>query len=303
MVASHTGAAVKSLKAMEEFHASLGVFSGTLEDTIQSIRRDSSAIIEKMESSCDDYADRVRQLQEAISDDSSEDVSSELLQVLESAEQKLARMQQLLRQARCVFDELNEIISEQGRESADELFFSYIFVREKINLLRQFEQSVQDFNSVRLFEGKRRAESIDPEDDVIRIPLPNGLTWIRLEQIALSEELAQVQPPEQFKKISYEEMRDGAERFMSQVIPQLQRSGAELTSEWFAARDRESGLPYEKGLQRVFDAFLGESSPVYLCKRSGDSLYSVINGRHRIKIAQTLGWQAVPAKTKEVQRA
>jgi hypothetical protein len=73
------------------------------------------------------------------------------------------------------------------------------------------------------------------------------------------------------------------------------------TSEYFAELDRKGSVPFADGMQRVFDAFLGRWSPIYLCRGSEGGKYTISNGRHRIKIASDLGWLAVPAQVKDVR--
>jgi hypothetical protein len=68
----------------------------------------------------------------------------------------------------------------------------------------------------------------------------------------------------------------------------------------FRDLDEKSGVTYENGLLRIYEAFFGQQDYIYLERPRGSSSFSITNGRHRVKVAQDLGWDAIPARVKDL---
>ncbi len=154
------------------------------------------------------------------------------------------------------------------------------------------------------FEGEintsERVVKIDPPrpDELCNFRLPQGFVWIPLRQIRLQEELAHVQAVVDYKKVDKETMRLGMIRLRTEVLPCLSDETGLRGSSYFSEMDRASSQSYEHGLQRIYDAFFGESHVQLERGRTAD-LFGITNGRHRIKLAQELGWDAIPAKAED----
>jgi hypothetical protein len=99
-----------------------------------------------------------------------------------------------------------------------------------------------------------------------------------------------VEGPDDFRKVSYESMVRGMERYDAVVRPMV-AEGA--TGDTFSELDEGKGLAYPDGYRVAYDAFHGQD-PVKL-EWVGDK-YDVINGYHRIFVAQQLGWRTIPAR-------
>lgn len=136
------------------------------------------------------------------------------------------------------------------------------------------------------------AGTVDPTS----FALPAGFRWIPLSAIDLAGELADVKTEEDFKKVSYADVRKALDLLHSEILPAL--DGITDASGTFARLDALNGVPYAKSLQRVYDAFFGADS-VYLSRGPEGSLFSITNGRHRIRAAADAGWTAVPARTSD----
>ena len=96
-----------------------------------------------------------------------------------------------------------------------------------------------------------------------------------------------------FRKVSYERMRDGIQKLTAEVWPAVKRGAGR---EYFERLDREAAIGYEHGLVRVYDAFFG-MEPIRL-ERQGEH-YVVVNGRHRLAVARDLGVTSLPASVTE----
>lgn len=129
---------------------------------------------------------------------------------------------------------------------------------------------------------------------LVAYPLPAGFQWIPLAWIELRQEPSDVQSAAEFRKTDKESMRQGLMRLQEEILPRLTDEEAR-TSEYFARLDTRNAAGYEHGLQRIFDAFFGLDH-VHLDRANAAGMFSVTNGRHRIRIAQELAWDAIPAK-------
>lgn len=96
-----------------------------------------------------------------------------------------------------------------------------------------------------------------------------------------------------FRKVSYERMREGIQKLTSEVWPAVKRGAGR---EYFERLDRDAATGYEHGLVRVYDAFFG-MEPIRL-ERQGEH-YVVVNGRHRLAVARDLGVTSLPASVTE----
>lgn len=98
-----------------------------------------------------------------------------------------------------------------------------------------------------------------------------------------------------FKKVSYPEMVRGFHALETEVRPALE-NGANADD--FRTMDAKNGIEYAKGVQRVYESFYGQES--IRLEKVGDS-YKVINGYHRLYVANELKISTVPARVIEKQ--
>ena len=97
-----------------------------------------------------------------------------------------------------------------------------------------------------------------------------------------------------FSKVSENEMRAGIKR-LQEMRPVIE-SGAGAASDYWADLDRQRGLSYVDGYQRIYDAFYGQDA-IYV-EKDGDN-YDIINGRHRIWLAKQMGIDNLPMRVTE----
>lgn len=102
-----------------------------------------------------------------------------------------------------------------------------------------------------------------------------------------------VHGPEDFKKVSREDMVHGLETLQSEVRPAVE-NGAD--KEYFRSLDQARGFDYPSGTQRIYEAFYGQDA--IRLDKIGDS-YLVENGYHRIYTAKELGLDTIPARVIE----
>jgi len=99
-----------------------------------------------------------------------------------------------------------------------------------------------------------------------------------------------------FHKVSHEKMIEGFRKLEEEVRPAVAKGA---NGDYFSRLDDERGLDYEHGYRRAYDAFYGDDA-IRLDKV--DETYTVVNGYHRLAVAQELGLRAVPARVIERRR-
>lgn len=117
--------------------------------------------------------------------------------------------------------------------------------------------------------------------------LPNNTTHVNVLDIMQPDDIT---GPEDFKKVSVEEMEAGMHR-LQEMLPSIE-NGEGATGDYWSQKDQAEALEYKDGYRRVYDAFFGDDR-IRLSK-TGDT-YDVINGRHRIWLAKRMGWSSIPA--------
>jgi len=122
-----------------------------------------------------------------------------------------------------------------------------------------------------------------------------GIQNVAVDKIDTSD-MTHVNGPEDFKKVSHDEMAEGFQKLKTVVQPGIEKGAG---GDDFYELDQQQGLDYANGYQRVYDAFYGGDA-IKLEKDGED--YRVINGAHRLFVAKELGIQTVPARVKERQR-
>ena len=118
-----------------------------------------------------------------------------------------------------------------------------------------------------------------------------GIKDVALSEINLND--SYVHGLEDFKKVSYKAMVNGIEKLQSTVHPAV---AAGANGDTFSDLDAQQGQSYEQGYRRIYDAFYGDDA-IRLEKVKGQ--YQVINGYHRLFVAQQVGLDSLPANVVE----
>ena len=90
-------------------------------------------------------------------------------------------------------------------------------------------------------------------------------------------------------------MQRGLFILRSTVLPALDKEGTNANSDFFREIDQRAGQSHEQGALRVYEAFFG-TDHIHLGRSPDSKHYDIDNGRHRIKVAQELGWTHIPVK-------
>ena len=137
--------------------------------------------------------------------------------------------------------------------------------------------------------------SISQPIDPTSFSLPPGFLWAPISEIDTAKELADVSSKESFNKVPYDEMLRGFETLRTEILPAINDPTNPANKDTFRRRDEDEMVPYEKGTLRIYEVFFGDDG-IHLDRGQNDKLFSIDNGRHRIKVAMDAGWTAVPVK-------
>jgi hypothetical protein len=118
-----------------------------------------------------------------------------------------------------------------------------------------------------------------------------GIHDVPISKIDVSD--SPVKGSEDFKKVSHSEMVKGFHTLESEVHPAVEKGSV---TDHFRSMDERKGLDYSRGTQKVYESFYGQES--IRLEKIGDS-YKVINGYHRLYVANELKLSTVPARVLE----
>lgn len=309
---------VTSFETLHRLDAVLGIFSADLTDKIQSVARNMENQLSWIEERYQELEAELHRWESEYEQANQEDDDTGYLRYkLEEAEEKLRQARNLQR----LTEEASENFARCARrvsEIADER------INEAQQFLRQRIQELQDYSSVQIENNSHQLRSTEatshlksaetseqnvgnlslsetPVEELMKIPLPEGFRWIRLDEIS-QEEIDELSDKNQFRKVSYTEMENGLKKFESEILTVLKQSPDKATSDFFENLDIEKENDLQNGCKKIFNVFFGRQFPKFikLERFAGESKYDINNGRHRIKVAMDLGWKVIPAEVKEV---
>ncbi len=173
------------------------------------------------------------------------------------------------------------------------------FDEDEVQQLREDEQDLPrgwqpDRDTIAAIQGQSDGTHDDEGHREGGEWVDRGIQDVRVDEVDLKD--SPVQDNSDFQKVSHEEMVEGFRVLKQEVEPAVDQ-GAD--GEYFSRQDEQRGLDYEHGSRRVYDAFYGDSA-IRLEKDGQD--YNVINGYHRLAVAQELDLDTVPAHVIEKTR-
>lgn len=121
-----------------------------------------------------------------------------------------------------------------------------------------------------------------------------GMQEVPTDQIRL-DEMEHVNSKEDFKKVPYEDMVEGFNKLDTVVKPAVD-NGAD--GDYFYNLDQQKNLDYPHGYQKIYESFYGGDA-IKLDK--DENGYHIINGAHRVYVANQEGINSVPARVTEKQ--
>jgi hypothetical protein len=117
-----------------------------------------------------------------------------------------------------------------------------------------------------------------------------GVTAVEVAAIPPQSEIQ----PGDFRKVSEATMRQGLLR-LQEMRPAIE-SGAGANVDYWRQKDASLKLAYEDGYQRVYEAFYGHDA---IRVEQEGATFTVVNGRHRLHLAQEMGIGSLPMRVVE----
>jgi hypothetical protein len=121
--------------------------------------------------------------------------------------------------------------------------------------------------------------------------IDKGIQNVPVRKIDTSD--SSVKGMDDFKKVPHSEVVRGFHALETEVRPAVEK-GAK--SDDFRSMDQRRGLEYPQGSQKIYESFYGQNA--IRLEKNGD-IYKVINGYHRLYVANELKIPTVPARVIE----
>lgn len=295
------GADVSSIQTLQDLAAALKNFSRRRRELLDDVERSVSRRIERLEERRDGWERELGRRRDDYESADEEDDSYHLQMRVEEAEENLQQAERWLERVR----EAAISYTRSARTLAagdDERAFA--FLQDRIAELEKYLAIKLDSGSTgSAFSFK--GPGILPNaigaleqtvasglEGITQSILPPGFDWVPLSSIG-AEEMANLPSDDNYPKYSKAEMQRGFEVLRRDVLPAIQRGGAD--SDYFGKLDQEAGREFEHGTKRIYEAFFGDE-PITLDRKLDGTEYGITSGGHRIKVAREQGWPAVPAK-------
>jgi hypothetical protein len=128
------------------------------------------------------------------------------------------------------------------------------------------------------------------------MPLPQGMEWISLKSIdpAGLAELDDLQYRKDDRTPA--DFVAAMKLLRERILPEIKLNGEQADSDYFWKLDQQNGQQSPlNSLQEIYRICFG-SEPIWVDRFVGQRYFTIGGGRHRIKAAFDLGWDAVPAK-------
>ncbi len=299
-----------SLDALLRLDSALGSYATGARHALAAIRADFERRHRALHDLEDDARYELERLQATYDGAGEDDDLESLTQECDGAAERLAEIRRWTDDVDSQHSTLNVREAACGEVLQRSVPRAQAFLREKIDQLHQYEAvrldafvpaqssaSAQAIPVPQIPASNATAADISGPRMLRERPLPRGFRWVALSEIDLTKQLEGVGGSEDFLKVPYDEMRQGLADLRDEILPAMEANGGRR-ADYFRDLDQRAGRQYADGLQRVYEAFFGEGDFIYLVRRP-DGTLDLINGRHRLKVAKDLGWDAIPAQVRE----
>jgi len=309
---------VGSIETLEALERLLSSFAASTTDAIEAFGRESQRRIDIIDEYC---ADCQRSLDrwdaEYESADDEEDDIEYLAFKRDEAQEKLAQAQHWQRR----IEESNENFVRSARRvmaiSTGRLMEAQSFLRRKTGELYDYTEYNLDNGAVGYAGSHGKTGMVSDSvhrsleetvatvenrlDDFEKIALPQGFSWVKINEIS-GQELNELPKTEDFRKgVSPEDMKKGFEILRTDILPVFRQTPHLATVDYFEEFDRKHHRNSTNSAKKIFNVFFGKAIPEHIrLERISGSDYGITNGRHRIKIARDLGWTCIPAEAIEI---
>lgn len=286
---------VHSISSLEELDTSIDRFASALKNAIEEAQRQIQKKSELLEGIVAARRRTVAALESACDNAGDHEDTTNLQRKLEEAEAALAEARKWQRRVEEVCAEFRRSTTQAKSLAAEHAGKSRLFLRSRIAQLYNYtaykphssEGSAGDSTS-----GGSGASSRTLNN---QLPLPAGFQWIDLADLGPD----QLQSSDYRKGLSEVDMQDGLNLLQTRVLPEIEKNPAAASVEHFVAIDLEEKRMPPHSLADIFAVYFG-GDYIRVSRYSNEQYFTIDNGRHRIKAARDLGWNAVPGRVVEL---
>jgi hypothetical protein len=291
---------VHSISSLEELDTSIGRFAFALKSAIEHAKRQIQKKSELLEGIVAARRRAVAALASACEDADDEEDTSVLRHKLDEAEEALAEARKWQRRVEEVCSGYERYASQASELAGEHAGKSRLFLKSRIAELHNYVSYKPHFSG-----GSAGSTSggsgVSTETLNTRLALPAGYRWINFSELR-SDQVEELPAEDEYRKgLSLSEMQEGLKLLQTRVLPEIQNNPAAANIEHFMAIDlKEKRMP-PHSLADIFSVYFGNDY-IRVSRPLNDQSFIIENGRHRIKAARELGWDAVPGRVIGVAR-
>jgi hypothetical protein len=286
---------VDSIGSLEELEICIARFAVETKDAIEAIERQIEQKAERLDQI---VAERRRVVSDLLADSESTDDEQDrraIQKQLEAAEEELREAKNWQRrvQETCAAHQKNlKRVDYLAGKHTDR---GRTFLKAQVAQLYEyveFKPSRAASNGGALFQTA-------PALSLTRMGLPAGFGWISLDDLNPDDTKGLSAESDYRKGFSESDMKEGLRLLRDRVLPEIQRDPSAATIWHFTELDNAEQRSGVNSLADIFAAYFGDSQ-IKVSRYQGQRYFNIGNGRHRIKAARDLGWDAVPGRIVEV---
>lgn len=288
---------VHSISSLEELETSLGRFVVVLQNAIEEAQRQIQKKSELLDGIVADRRRAVAALESACDNADDDEDTTTLQRKLEEAEAALGEARKWQRRV-----EEGCVVYQRQATQAKSLVGEYagksrMFLRSRIAELYKYSAYKPHFSGGSAGNSASGGSSTPSETLNTRLPLPAGFQWINLTDLGPD----QIQNSDYRKGLSEVDMQEGLNLLQTRVLPEIQKNPAAANIEHFMVVDANEKRTPPHTLADIFAVYFADDY-IRVSRYQSDPYFTIENGRHRIKAARDLGWDAVPGRVVEVPR-
>lgn len=299
------GIHLNSIRSLEDLALALSVFASDCRETVAAAQADISRCVSILEDRCRAKLLAIQSLQYDYenTDSDDHDERTSLRYEIMLAEEAYERARSSLSSAEQAAFEFMRAAS-RAREVADyRIPEACAFLRQKVYELNEYVAAQPGGGGPAGVASAARDAPAPAKVSLTDFALPGGFRWVRLDEIE-PRELAGLPSADDFIRVPYEVMKAGLGVLKEKILPALKETGGRADREYFRLLDEEGGGDARGGALKIFDAFFDTRFNKHprVERFKGSPHYVIKNGRHRMKVAKDLGWDAFPAEAVDVER-
>lgn len=290
---------ISSISSLEELEATIGRFASEAREAIESAQRQIRRKTELLDQIVADRRRAVAGWQSACDESEDEEDNRSIQKNLEEAEEELREAKKWQRRVEEACADYKKQMNQAHYLAEKHNDKARLFLRARIEELHSYVGLKPHFSQSQVSAGSVTSAAETSSFEITSIPLPQGFGWLLLDDL-MPDEIQTLPAESDYRKgVSEAEMMEGLRLLQTQILPEIQKD-PNAAVEHFAGLDAAEKRVGANSFADIFRAYFGTDHQIRVSRFRGDRFFRIENGRHRIKAAKSLGWNAVPAQIIEV---